>query len=152
MKSIFFVLAMVVSGVVFAQQTMPDVSFETLSGSGKVSDFRGKVVYIDFWATWCGPCRAAQPSLTALSQRMEGKEVVILSLSLDQKRKKWKKMVKKHAPGGVHGWVGALNAPQELNIRFIPRYVLVDKQGNIVEMEAPAPAQADAAILNALAK
>ena len=66
-----------------AKQT-PDFSGTTLDGKSiKLSDYRGKVVVIDFWATWCPPCREAIPQISALAQEYEGKDVVILGASYE---------------------------------------------------------------------
>lgn len=127
---------------------MPNLTIRPLKGAPiHTSDFRGKVVYIDFWASWCQPCLASMPSLTSLAQRMEGKDVVILTVNRDKKKRTWKQAARKHQPAGKGGWT-KLNDPAvaELNVLQLPRYILIDKKGNIAFPDAKGPAQADAQI------
>lgn len=63
----------------------PDFSLPTLRGSSvKLSDHRGKVVFLNFWATWCPPCREEMPSMEALYQRLKGREFEMLAVSIDR--------------------------------------------------------------------
>lgn len=128
-------------------------NYETVDGgSVSLSDFEGKNVYIDVWATWCVPCIAEIPFLKELEHDYEGKDIAFVSLSIDDDRshkgswdlarEKWKKMVEEKSLGGVQ-----LFAPQGWNSSFItaykikgiPRFILIDKEGNIITADAPRP-------------
>jgi len=61
-----------------------------------LDDLQGKVVLIDFWATWCGPCRAALPHIQQIAQKFQGQPLVVLSVSLDSDETKWKGFVAKN--------------------------------------------------------
>lgn len=67
----------------------------TASNGEKVSldDLQGKVVLVDFWATWCGPCRAAMPSIKKIANKFQGEPFVVLSVSVDEDEQKWKDFV-----------------------------------------------------------
>lgn len=119
----------------------------TMAGLGgkewSLSDFAGKVVVIDVWATWCSGCIAKIPSFIALSKKFEGEEVAFITISIDAQEEyiQWKYSL----PG-----LGLLELPnlfmppgssfkKDYNITGIPRYMVIDQSGNIVNLYAPAP-------------
>ena len=125
----------------------PAMPFEGTTPEGKkvsLADFNGKVVMVDVWATWCGPCKAQIPHLKKLEEAMLGKEVVFLSYSIDESKdaEKWKKMIVDEKLGGVQ-LIGdaAFKSPicTSYKITSIPRFMVFDKQGNIVSIDAPRP-------------
>ena len=125
----------------------PAPAFTAVSPDGKtftLSDFLGKVVYLDLWATWCGPCVGEIPALEKLISEMEGTNVVFLSVSVDTDEKAWQKMLKARAMKGTHGISpGNFNAPiaKAYQVNGIPRYVLIDQEGKIANPNAPRPGQ-----------
>ncbi|GAB3503581.1 hypothetical protein GCM10027442_04700 [Emticicia fontis] len=110
----------------------------------KLSDFNGKIVYIDLWATWCGPCIKEFPNSVALQKKFKAnKEIIFLFVSLDKDRNKWKNYLLKHPElTGIH--INLL-APelektmQNYNVNSVPRYILIDKIGGIISSSADAP-------------
>lgn len=113
-------------------------------GTTSLSDFRGKYVYIDVWATWCGPCRKEIPYLKALETEYHDENIVFVSISVDNEKNhsKWKRFVKKEALGGIQliadkDWKSSF--VKYYNIRSIPRFILLDTKGNIVSTDAPRP-------------
>ncbi len=108
------------------------------------SDFRGKYVYIDFWATWCSPCKKEIPSLKKLENKFHGKDIVFVSISMDKPKVhgKWKEFVKKEGLTGVQLFAtDAFNTQvaKEYKINSIPRFMLFDKEGKVVENNAMRP-------------
>ena len=109
---------------------------------GNVMDFaqfRGKYVYIDLWASWCVPCCREVPHLQKLEKELENKDVVFLSISIDQKKDAW---LKKMGELGVHGnqWhdtEGTLG--KALNVKGIPFFLIYDKDGKLYMYNAPRP-------------
>lgn len=111
-------------------------------GTTSLDDFKGKVTYIDIWATWCLPCRGEIPALKELEKKFHGKDVAFVSISIDQNKDEWKEFVKSEDLKGVQ--LFAENAfesqfIQEYGIRQIPTFIIIDKEGKIVNADAPRP-------------
>ncbi len=108
-----------------------------------LDNFLGKTVYIDVWATWCGPCLREVPYLEALVKEMKNRnDVIIMSVSIDEMSQTWKNMVQsKNMKGNQYhvqgAWQSDLN--QQYKISGIPRFILIDKKGNIADANAPRP-------------
>ena len=104
--------------------------------------FEGKVVYIDFWADWCSPCRAEFEPAAKLKQDYSGKDIVFLYLGISCKKNLWQDMIKEKQIEGFHYW---LNKDQgevmykKFNFKGIPHFLLVGKTGKVQEGEAPKP-------------
>jgi len=124
---------------------VPAPVFKYFDINGKeysLEDFKGKLVYIDFWATWCGPCRHELPFLMALEKDYHGKKVVFASISMDDNKAAWEKMVKEQNMKGVQLYAeGAWKSFVATNyqIRGIPTFFLIDANGNILKPNAPRP-------------
>ncbi|MDX1829829.1 MAG: redoxin domain-containing protein [Lutibacter sp.] len=113
-------------------------------GTTSLDDLKGKYVYIDVWATWCGPCKAEIPSLKKIEEEYKHKNINFVSISVDKKKDhdKWLKMVKEKDLKGYQ-----LFADNDWNSEFvknylilgIPRFILIDPEGNIVNSNAPRP-------------
>ncbi|WP_298497772.1 TlpA disulfide reductase family protein [uncultured Algibacter sp.] len=121
------------------------VNYENHSG-GKMSldDLKGKYVYIDVWATWCGPCIQQIPHLQEVEKKYHDKNIEFVSISIDKKNdyEKWKSMVNEKQLGGIqlfadNDWNSAF--VQEYQIQGIPKFILIDTKGNIVDSNAPRP-------------
>ena len=109
-------------------------------GTTSLDDFKGKVTYIDIWATWCLPCRGEIPALKELEKKFHGKDVAFVSISIDQNKDEWKEFVKSEDLKGVQ--LFAENAfesqfIQDYGIRQIPTFIIIDKEGKIVNADAP---------------
>jgi len=116
-----------------------------------LNEFAGKVVYIDFWASWCGPCRGQFPHSKKMHAQLEDKlgkkgmkDIVFLYVSIDKDEKAWRKAVDTyqlqgvmtHSPGNWRD-----GAASFFGISGIPRYMILDKEGNMVYKNAPRPSQ-----------
>lgn len=117
-------------------------------GKTSLSDLKGKFVYIDIWATWCGPCKGQIPFLKTLEKEYHGKNIEFVSISVDNVDGKrgshdsWLKMVKDKELGGTQLFADndfRSEFIQEYNINSIPRFILIDPQGNIVDADALRP-------------
>ena len=105
-----------------------------------LKDFKGKYVFIDVWATWCGPCCKEIPYLQQLEKKLAKKKIVFVSLSCDKDRSVWEKMVKEKKMGGVQLYMGEeLAFRKAYGITAIPRFVLLDKEGKIVNATMTYP-------------
>ena len=115
-------------------------------GTTSLDDFKGKVTYIDIWATWCLPCRGEIPALKELEKKFHGKDVAFVSISIDQNKDEWKEFVKSEDLKGVQ--LFAENAfesqfIQDYGIRQIPTFIIIDKEGKIVNPDAPRPSSGE---------
>jgi len=113
-------------------------------GTTSLDDLKGKFVYIDVWATWCGPCLAEIPSLQKVEKAYHGKKIHFVSLSIDKKKDHdtWVKMVTDKKLGGIQVFADAdwnSKFVTDYGIKGIPRFILVDPVGKIVSANAPRP-------------
>jgi thiol-disulfide isomerase/thioredoxin len=113
-------------------------------GTTSLESLKGKYVYIDVWATWCGPCRQEIPSLEKVEEQFQGKNIVFVSISIDntKDREKWSKLVTEKKMSGIQllaDNVWESKFIKEYNIQEIPRFILIDANGNIVNANAPKP-------------
>jgi thiol-disulfide isomerase/thioredoxin len=116
--------------------TYPDKDGEKIS----LSDFKGTLVYVDVWATWCGPCRAEIPSLQQLEADYHGKDITFMSVSVDTNKEAWEKMVADKELGGIQLWAdGWSEITKDYAIFGIPRFMLFDAEGNVISTNAPRP-------------
>ncbi|WP_040278006.1 TlpA family protein disulfide reductase [Psychroserpens damuponensis] len=121
------------------------VNYENHKGGDlSLTDLKGKYVYVDVWATWCGPCIREIPSLKEVEKQFHGQNVEFVSTSIDQAKDhdKWVSMVKDKDLGGVQlmadrDWSSQF--VREYGIQGIPRFILIDPNGNIVSADAPRP-------------
>ena len=113
-------------------------------GTTSLSDFKGKYVYIDVWATWCAPCKAQIPFLKELEKEYEGKNIAFVSISVDQPDayNTWKQMVKDESLTGVQLYADNNFESQfilDYGINSIPRFILIDPNGDIVDSDVARP-------------
>ena len=123
----------------------PTFKYENHKGGfTTLEDLKGKYIYVDVWATWCGPCRQEIPFLKKVEEKYHGKniEFVSISVDVDKDHEKWKTFVTEKELGGIQ-----LFADKNWNSEFmksyginsIPRFILIDPKGNIVKADAERP-------------
>lgn len=119
-------------------------------GVKSLASFKGKYIYIDIWATWCGPCIQQIPYLQSLEKEYHGKNIEFVSISTDEPQrsggsleaaeKKWRDFIKTKQMTGVQLWTGEDSSFQQAyQINSIPRFILISPDGNIVDSDAPRP-------------
>lgn len=115
----------------------PDIALQSPEGEVvKLSSLRGKIVLIDFWASWCGPCRRENPNVVKLYNRYKDKGFEIYGVSLDNNAEKWKAAIAKDGLTWYHvsdlkGWKSS--AAQLYRVNAIPQTFLIDKEGKIIK-------------------
>ncbi|SMD44464.1 protein of unknown function [Aquiflexum balticum DSM 16537] len=122
---------------------VPDFTFTNLEGEEvKLSDLRGNLVYIDIWATWCGPCIAEHPHWEKMREEYKDQPVEFLTVSIDDTREPWEKMVKAKNMEGLqwfaeNAWKSDL--AQHFMVNGIPRFLLLDEEGKVIDPSADRP-------------
>lgn len=126
----------------------PSPSFNYPDSSGKnisLESLKGKLVYVDVWATWCGPCKAQIPFLKQLEEKYREEDIAFVSLSIDQLKNisKWKDMIVDKQLEGIQiiadkAWRSKFVT--DYVIEGIPRFILIDKDGNLMDPISPRPA------------
>jgi thiol-disulfide isomerase/thioredoxin len=117
-----------------------DLQFTAVDGRKvNVAEMKGKVVLIDFWATWCGPCMAELPNVKAAYAKLNPKGFEIVGISFDQDKDKLEKTLKKEGMTWVQyfdgeGWQNKFG--ELYGIKSIPAMWLVDKKGNLRDINA----------------
>ena len=110
----------------------PPFAVTTMDGQ-KISldDLQGKVVLIDFWATWCGPCREALPHVREIAKKFQGQPLVVLSVSVDNQQDKWKDFVAKNEMTWPQYFDGGFTGPiaKLFDVEAIPHTFTIDADG-----------------------
>lgn len=133
----------------------PAFTLKTLDGKTLTrDDFKGKVVLIDFWATWCGPCRMALPELKDLQAKNAGKPLVIISVSADDSSKAVEEFVRSNDMGWLQAWDRGMKvAAGVFQVSSLPSYVVLGADGRIVyRQHGWAPVRSAALLDQAVAK
>lgn len=123
----------------------PEIDFTYEDANGKkrkLSDFKGKVVLVDVWATWCPPCKREIPYLQELEKEFANKNIVFLSVSFDTDRTAWKNMLKDKNMGGVQ-LISYRKGPlvTDYEITAVPQFMLFSKTGKTVNINTPRPSE-----------
>ena len=111
----------------------PDYSFTTLEGRHlSFADLKGKVVVLDFWATWCMPCVAALPALQRLAKKTAGEPLVLVSLSSDSDGAKVRDFLAKHPADWPQVWDEKKESFMQFQVASLPTYVVLDAEGRVL--------------------
>lgn len=127
----------------------PAIDITFMNENGKkvnLSDLKGNVVYLDFWASWCGPCRAQFPHVKDVKEHFKGKNVVFAYVSIDGSEENWKKAMEKYHLTGLHTLADGewkSKEAQAYGVQGIPAYFLIDTKGNFATETTPRPSETD---------
>jgi len=143
--SVLVVLFMCVAG--FAQPSVgekaSEISLPDTKGSNlSLSSLQGKVVLIDFWASWCGPCRRSEPELKKLYEKYQSKGFEIYGISVDEDKFAWKTAIKQDKINWLHVNDDKGVVAGKWNVMYIPNTYLLDKTGKVVAVN-PSHQQLD---------
>ncbi|MDX1452454.1 MAG: TlpA disulfide reductase family protein [Oleiphilaceae bacterium] len=131
---LYGLLFLPLSSVLAQEHFAPTFSLAELSGEREVSlnDFRGKVIYLDFWASWCGPCRQSLPALNDLHREFEGKDFEVVAINLDEEAEDALRFLSQY-PVDYTVLVDRTGAtPRAYELTGLPTSVLIDQRGVLV--------------------
>jgi len=121
-------------GQMAAEIALPSAAGDTI----RLSSLKGKVVLLDFWASWCGPCRVANKGLVKLYDKFQKKGFEIYSVSLDEQKEAWVKAIKKDKIN----WLQVIDAggwetptASKWRVSALPTSYLIDKEGRMIAMD-----------------
>lgn len=121
----------------------PSPEFNFVNDKGdfvSLESLRGKFVYIDIWASWCGPCRREIPYLKELEKKFEGKPITFVSISCDNDAEAWRKAMEEENVSGIQLYMNHdLAFAKAYIVSGIPRFILLDKEGCIVDAHMTNP-------------
>ena len=136
---LFIVCATITNGQLKVGDMPPEVSLPNAKDSiVNLSSFKGKIVLLDFWASWCGPCRAANPGVVKLHNKYRLKGFEVFGISIDSKKAAWLKAIKddkiKYTQvNDAAGWNSLV--AEKYKVEQIPTSFLLDKMGKIVAID-----------------
>jgi cytochrome c biogenesis protein CcmG/thiol:disulfide interchange protein DsbE len=110
----------------------PAFSLPTATGTISLDSLRGHVVYLDFWASWCDPCRKSFPWMNELQKNFADKGLTVIAVDLDAKRESADKFLSTHPAGFTVAFDPKATLPPLYNVKAMPSSFLIDKEGNIV--------------------
>jgi len=111
----------------------PDFEMTLLDGAKKnLSDFKGEVIYLSFWASWCGPCIKGFKKHKEIRKQIEDLGIVMLNVSIDKDPEKWKVAVEAHQPNGIHAIVPHDIVRDNYQLYNVPLYEIIGKRGEFL--------------------
>ena len=116
-------------------QPAPDIDLPGLTGATgaqKLSDLKGKLVYLDFWASWCGPCRQSFPWMNDMQRKYGAKGLQILGVNLDAKRSDADQFLAQNPAQFALAFDGKGEAPKKVGVKGMPTSVLIGADGKVI--------------------
>ena len=122
-------------------QPVPNFVLHSNTGTRhSLGDFKNKVVYIDLWASWCGPCREEIPAFKELYNRFKNDDrIAFVSIGVLDEEAKWKKAIMEDKPGWLQLFDSEGVVTKSFFVNMVPQFIIIDKKGNILEFDAPPP-------------
>ena len=133
---------------------LQNIAGNRLSLAEIIERHRAKVIYLDMWASWCGPCRKEMPASRQLKDRLDSDEIIFIYISSYRNESDWKRAVKEYDLGdvGENYRIASVDSKflTEIKFRYIPRYLIFDTDGRLVNLDAPRPSSSE--IINEIGK
>lgn len=107
-----------------------------------LESMKGKYLFVDIWATWCGPCLQQLPAMKELEQKYEGQNIEFVSISVDKDadKAKWAKMIEVREMGGTQLFAGKQTSfSRDYEVSSIPKFLIIGKEGEIINENPPRP-------------
>ena len=136
-KTISLALAVLISGSAFAADTnqpAPDFDLPGRAGAVRLSDYKGKTVYLDFWASWCGPCKQSFPWMNDMQARYGAKGLRVVGINLDQKSEDARDFLKDTPASFDVAFDQGGKTPKSFAIKGMPTSVLIGPDGKVISV------------------
>ena len=128
-----------------AQQGKPAPTFKLRDTTGKVhslEDFKGKLVYIELWASWCLPCRLETPYMHSIMSRYSNRsDIAFIGVAVADRLQDWKRAIRQDKPRWLQLHDNGTFVANAYAASSVPRYILIDKSGNVINFYAPPPSE-----------
>ena len=126
-----------IEGVLIEKEVLKEFApdFEMTMADGtkkKLSDFKGEVLYLSFWASWCKPCISGFNKYRPMREDIENLGIVMLNVSIDKSTEKWKTAIAEHQPTGIHAIVPQDDVRNDYQLYSVPLYEIVGKRGQFL--------------------
>ena len=115
-----------------AGQAVPDIDLAGAAGVQKLSDLKGKVVYLDFWASWCGPCRQSFPWMNDMQAKYGAKGLQVVGVNLDAKRTDADQFLAQTPAKFALAFDGKGESPKKVGVKGMPTSVLIGADGKVL--------------------
>lgn len=126
---------------------LPDIDGNMVS----LSSLAGSWVYIDVWATWCGPCCREMEPLRELEKKFKDRPIRFVGISIDNDESAWREKVRSENIGGIQLRANGSTFERDYNVSFVPRFILIDADGSIADANMTRPSQPEtSAVLEAV--
>ena len=113
-------------------QSAPDVDLPGATVAGKLSDLQGKVVYLDFWASWCGPCKQSFPWMNELQRKYGARGLQVVAINLDARRSDADQFLQRNAAAFALAFDGRADSARRIGVKGMPTSLLLDGQGKVL--------------------
>ncbi len=114
----------------------PNFKLPTQNGTVSLEELRGKVVLVDFWASWCGPCRQSFPWMSEVAERNAAKGLVVVAINLDKSREPADSFLRQFSPSFIVAFDPAGKTAEAYNVEAMPSSYLVGRDGRVVYSHA----------------
>lgn len=131
LKVLFLLLAIVLPAMAWSAGAAPGFELEGEEGKIKLSDYRGKVVYLDFWASWCGPCRQSFPWMNEIQTRFKREGLRVIAVNLDSERADANGFITQMVPRFDIAFDPAGEVAERYDLQGMPSAFLIDREGQL---------------------
>jgi thiol-disulfide isomerase/thioredoxin len=133
LATLYIGLAFLFSSSIATAAEAPSVTLNTPSGKINLESLRGKVIYLDFWASWCVPCRKSFPWMNDMHKRYGDKGLVVLAVNLDKDKASVTRFLEKYPADFIIAYDPEGHSAEKYNVKAMPSSWIIDQNGNVVK-------------------